>query len=363
MVGEAIFIGYRRDDTADVAGRIFDAMTQRFGKGRVFKDVDNIGPGVHFGDYIRSVLPKCRVALMLVGPHWLESKDEDGRRRLDDEHDWVRTEIETALSTPGVLTVPVLVNGARMPRASEVPESLRPLLLRNAAVIRRDPDFHDDVERLATALRASVNTGVLDLSKINIQVRAIVVEARASENRANTSAQRGRQRAGEAEELAVLARQGHSNTILTDPVGPYQLTFAGSADRTLGVWSANAGIYDGNFYSGDFREHTYWGVGVDHWRRNAGNTDGSLSYEGSFVRGQRDGVGIYRWTSGQTYAGDFHENRIEGRGVLRSADGHRYEGNFVNGLKDGYGVEWDSEGRIVYQGLWSGGSLTTPLSR
>jgi formylglycine-generating enzyme required for sulfatase activity len=169
MAGEAIFIGYRRDDTADVAGRIYDAMALRFGKGRVFKDVDNIGPGVHFGDYIKSVLPRCRVALMLIGPHWLESKDEDGHRRLDDEHDWVRIEIETALSTPDVLTVPVLVNGARMPRASEVPESLRPLLQRNAAIIRRDPDFHDDVERLATALRASVNTGILDLSKIGGQ--------------------------------------------------------------------------------------------------------------------------------------------------------------------------------------------------
>ncbi|ANP44468.1 toll/interleukin-1 receptor domain-containing protein [Candidatus Viadribacter manganicus] len=169
MAGEAIFIGYRRDDTADVAGRIYDAMALRFGKGRVFKDVDNIEPGVDFGDYIKSVLPKCRVALMLIGPNWVNAQDEDGRRRLDDEHDWVRIEIETALSTPSVLMVPVLVNGARMPRASEVPENLHPLLRRNAAIIRRDPDFHDDVERLAATLRASVNTGILDLSKIGGQ--------------------------------------------------------------------------------------------------------------------------------------------------------------------------------------------------
>ena len=166
MAGEAIFIGYRRDDTADVAGRIYDAMALRFGRQRIFKDVDNIGPGVDFGDYIKSVLPRCRVALVLIGPHWLDSKDQSGRRRIDDEHDWVRIEIETALATPGLLVVPVLVNGAGMPRGEAVPESLRPLLRRNAAIIRRDPDFHDDVERLATALRASVNTGVLDLSKI-----------------------------------------------------------------------------------------------------------------------------------------------------------------------------------------------------
>ena len=151
-------------------------MAQRFGKGRIFKDVDNIGPGVDFGDYIKSVLPRCRVALVLIGPHWLESKDDSSKRRLDDDHDWVRIEIETALSTPGVLVVPVLVNGARMPRGEEVPDNLKPLLRRNAAIIRRDPDFHDDVERLATALRASINTGILDLSKIGGKASASTVQ-------------------------------------------------------------------------------------------------------------------------------------------------------------------------------------------
>ena len=67
--GEAIFIGYRREDTADVAGRVYDAMAARFGKARVFKDVNTIGPGVDFGAYIRGMLPQCRVALMLIGPY------------------------------------------------------------------------------------------------------------------------------------------------------------------------------------------------------------------------------------------------------------------------------------------------------
>lgn len=163
MAREAIFIGYRREDTADVAGRIYDALAARFGRASIFKDVDNLRPGADFGDYIKSILPRCRVALVLIGPNWLDSRDETGRRRLDDPHDWVRIEIESALAAGTLDVVPVLVNGARMPRADELPPSLHPLLRRHAATIRRDPDFHDDIARLATALRSSLRSGVLDL--------------------------------------------------------------------------------------------------------------------------------------------------------------------------------------------------------
>ncbi len=180
MAQEAIFIGYRRDDTADVAGRIFDALAQRFGKSRLFKDVDNIPPGADFGAYIQTVLPRCRVALILIGPDWLEARDEAGNRRLDDPHDWVRVEIETALKTDGIDVVPVLVNGASMPRAQELPENLHVLLRRNAAVIRRDPDFHDDVDRLATALSSSVQTGMLDLATLGGERKATAMRAGAA---------------------------------------------------------------------------------------------------------------------------------------------------------------------------------------
>jgi hypothetical protein len=78
----------------------------------------------------------------------------------------VRIEIETALGAPGLDVVPVLVNGARMPRANELPESLHPLLRRHAATIRRDPDFRDDVDRLSKALRESVRSGMLDLASL-----------------------------------------------------------------------------------------------------------------------------------------------------------------------------------------------------
>ncbi len=139
-----------------MAGRVFDALSRRFGRARVFKDVDSLRPGADFGAHIQSLLPKCRVVLILIGPGWLDARDQQGRRRLDDPNDWVRIEVETALASPGLDVVPVLVNGARMPAAEELPAGLASLARRHAAVIRRDPDFHDDVARLIAALRGSV---------------------------------------------------------------------------------------------------------------------------------------------------------------------------------------------------------------
>jgi hypothetical protein len=44
----SIFISYRRDDSADVAGRIYDRLVDSFGEDLVFKDVDNIPFGMDF---------------------------------------------------------------------------------------------------------------------------------------------------------------------------------------------------------------------------------------------------------------------------------------------------------------------------
>lgn len=192
MAGEAIFIGYRRDDTADVAGRIYDTLEARFGRDRIFKDVDNIPVGANFGQYIKSILPRCRVALILMGPQWVDVKDASGKRRLEDPNDWVRIEVETALETPALQVVPVLVNGAQMPSSEELPATLRPMLHLNAAVIRRDPDFRDDIERLAKALRASVKSGVLDFSGLGGVRRA----ANAAATKPRNTSRRGVMLAG-----------------------------------------------------------------------------------------------------------------------------------------------------------------------
>lgn len=160
MAGQhSIFIGYRRDDTGGDAGRIYDRLEAKFGDGRIFKDVDSIPRGVKFRDYVPTVIGKCQVFLALIGPRWIDMMGDGGARRLDDPEDLVRIEIETALKTTGVQIIPVLVAGATMPRAEQLPQSLRALAEFNAAMMRRDPDFNVDMGRLIRELERGQETG------------------------------------------------------------------------------------------------------------------------------------------------------------------------------------------------------------
>jgi tetratricopeptide (TPR) repeat protein len=131
-----IFISYRRQETAWPAGRLYDVFVEHFSAEEVFKDVDNIEPGEHFVERITAAVESCDVLLALIGPRWLTMIDEKGQRRLDDPEDYVRLEIETALTRTGTIRViPILVDEAKMPHADELPPTLRPLVYRHAVEI------------------------------------------------------------------------------------------------------------------------------------------------------------------------------------------------------------------------------------
>jgi TIR domain len=126
-----IFISYRREETAYPAGWLFDRLADHFGAGQIFKDVDSIQLGDDFVEVITAAVGSCDVLLALIGDQWLTITDERGRRRLDNAHDFVRLEIEAALKRK-VRVIPVLVAGAPMPRADELPPSLAKLVRRQA---------------------------------------------------------------------------------------------------------------------------------------------------------------------------------------------------------------------------------------
>jgi formylglycine-generating enzyme required for sulfatase activity len=144
-----IFISYRRDDSAGHAGRLFDRLSAHFGDGQVFMDIDHIEPGEDFARAIEKAVGSCEILIALVGRSWLASRDETGRR-IDNPNDFVRLEIVAALARD-VRVIPLLVQGAKMPRPQDLPEDLRPLTRRNALEIS-DARWKYDVDQLIAAL-------------------------------------------------------------------------------------------------------------------------------------------------------------------------------------------------------------------
>ena len=151
-----IFISYRRADSRVITGRIHDRLAQAFDKNSIFKDVDNIPIGRDFRVILHQESSNCQVMLVIIGPNWLNA-EQQGKRRLDDPDDFVRLEVETGLQSENVLVVPILVDNASMPTASELPESMKALAFNNSAVVRHDPDFHRDMDQLIAALQSVLN--------------------------------------------------------------------------------------------------------------------------------------------------------------------------------------------------------------
>jgi len=115
-----IFVSYRRNDSAYPTGWLTDRLVEHYGQNQVFTDVDSIDLGDNFVKKITAAVSSCDVLLAVIGPKWLTVNDENGRRRLDDPNDYVRIEIEAALRRQ-ILVVPILVDGATMPRVSDLP--------------------------------------------------------------------------------------------------------------------------------------------------------------------------------------------------------------------------------------------------
>jgi len=148
-----IFISYRRADSRKDSGRIYDSLIRAFGKDNIFKDVDNIPLGKDFRGVLREAVANCDVLLVMIGKQWLNIKSDDGTRRLDNPNDFVRIEIESGLQRDNCLVIPVLVDNAPMPNPQDLPPSLRELAFKNATIVRDDPDFHKDVEKIVRSLQ------------------------------------------------------------------------------------------------------------------------------------------------------------------------------------------------------------------
>jgi hypothetical protein len=150
-----VFISYRRDDSAGYAGRVRDRLEHELGRDLLFMDVDAIPLGTNFSKVLHEEVAKCGVLLAIIGPNWPDARDENGNRRLDDPNDFVRIEIAAALQR-NIPVIPILLDGARIPKATQLPEDLKELALRNGMEIRH-ASFQDDMNRLIRGLKGHVD--------------------------------------------------------------------------------------------------------------------------------------------------------------------------------------------------------------
>src|SRR5262245_30179670 len=113
-MASGIFVSYRRDDSRHAAGRLLDRLRQTYEPRHLFMDVNDIAPGLDFVKVLSEQVAACDVMLVVIGPNWLDAREDTGKRRLDDPRDFVRIEVEAALRRD-VRVIPVLVDGASMP--------------------------------------------------------------------------------------------------------------------------------------------------------------------------------------------------------------------------------------------------------
>jgi len=225
---DRIFISYRREETAYAAGWLFDRLAERFGPDQIFKDVDSIELGEDFVREINRAVGSTDVLLALIGDRWLTVTDDDGVRRLDHPDDFVRIEIEAALSRD-VRIIPILIDGATMPRAAELPRSLAALARRQA--LELDPArFQSDTSRLLEVLERT-------LAEQRTPTQYALTEPRAhseeQESPAAPLAESGTLRT-QSDEIAA-SRRGWRDSVAAHP-----RLFAGVAAASIAVAAAIA---------------------------------------------------------------------------------------------------------------------------
>jgi flagellar biosynthesis GTPase FlhF len=187
-----IAISYRREDSAAVTGRIFDRLTAQYGADSVFRDIDNIPLGVDFREHINAMLAETDITLVVIGKRWLGPGR--GRRRINDPVDPVRVEVETALRI-GNPVIPVLVEGGGMPKADQLPDTLKDLIYRNGLDVDSGRDFDQHIERLIRNIDPI-------LARISRQRAEVARQAEEEKQRAEAARQ-----AEEERQRAEAARQ------------------------------------------------------------------------------------------------------------------------------------------------------------
>lgn len=237
---------------------------------------------------------------------------------------------------------------------------------------------HAAEARAAVAAQAaSVAASAYSLDALNAQVRTAVISARAAEARGVASAAAGRRAAESARAAAQNARSNWPNHIVYNYENDaeygrhYEGQMSNNDFNGYGVLTFSTGNFSGDRYEGEWANGNYQGAGVYYRAVNENNrTYNGLRYEGDYRNSERNGFGIFLWrgpgadgAGGHRYIGEMKAASRGGAGVMYFSDGTRYEGEWGDDDRTGFGVEWNAQGGVARQGIWTNGELTTPLTR
>ncbi len=150
-----IFISYRREHTAFIVDRLHHRLTEHFGVRQVDRDIENVGPGDDFGQRIDEAVAASAALLAIISDRWLVDRNPATKRAIGVPRDWVQREVGVALRRPGVLVIPVLIEGATMPGEQQLPYDIRSLAMCKAMHLS-DRGWEDDIGRLLVALEEVV---------------------------------------------------------------------------------------------------------------------------------------------------------------------------------------------------------------
>jgi len=94
-------------------------------------------------------------------------------------HHWVRIEIGAALQR-NIPVIPILLEGAEMPKANQLPEDLQELAMRNALDVRHG-SFHSDLNKLVQDLKAQLGQDQAEQERRQAEARREAEEKAAAE--------------------------------------------------------------------------------------------------------------------------------------------------------------------------------------
>lgn len=171
-MGHSVFISYRRAQGLQEARKIASYLGRLLPPSRIFFDQDSIEGGSEFPEMIRQALHKSSLLLLLVGEDWASLQDTSGRKRLDSKNDFVRIEVEYALAN-GVKVIPILLPGAKMPVAEDLPPPLKALANKQAYCIAEK-----NITLVLDRLILEIGVGVMPSATVlqSVQKYAIITE-------------------------------------------------------------------------------------------------------------------------------------------------------------------------------------------